>query len=109
MEVNEANSYILNQILSNFDFAYMITINILTYIIIKILDSVDNRDKVPTTEKRIALITSIIIVSVLYYFIGYDNYIIMINSAICSPVFYSWILKPILTKKGLGYKNETKI
>ena len=109
METNEANSYILNQILSNFDFAYMFTINILTYIIVKILDSVDNRDKVPTLEKRIALIASIIIVSALYCFIGYTDYIIMINSAICSPVFYSWVLKPMLTKKGLGYKNETKI
>lgn len=96
---------ILNTIIDNFDFAYMITINVLTYIIIKAIDYINKNKNVTTLEKRIALLASIIIVTSCYLLSGYKEYIVLLNSAICAPVFYSWVLRPILIKFNIGYKQ----
>ena len=96
---------ILDLIISNFDFSYMITINVLTYIIIKALDYINKNKNVTTLEKRIALLTSIIVVTSCYLLSGYKDYIVLLNSAICAPVFYSWVIRPILIKFNIGYKQ----
>ena len=36
---------------------------------------------------------------------GYDNAIMLVNSAILAPVFWSWVVSPILKKLGVGYKD----
>lgn len=96
---------ILNLITTNFDFSYMITINVLTYIIIKGLDYLNKDKSVNTITKRIVLVISIIIVTVGYILTDYQDYTVLINSAICAPVFYSWVLRPILIKCNIGYKK----
>ena len=96
---------LLDLIVSNFDFSYMITINVLTYIIIKGLDYLNKDKNVKTITKRIVLVISIIIVTVSYILTDYQDYTVLINSAICAPVFYSWILRPILIKCNIGYKK----
>ena len=96
---------LLDLIISNFDFSYMITINVLTYIIIKCLDYLNKDKNVKTITKRIALVISIIIVTIGYILTDYQDYTILINSAICAPVFYSWVLRPILIKCNIGYKK----
>lgn len=95
-------------IYSNFDFAYMISINILTYFAIKIIDLINKDKKVSTLIKRVCLVGAIIIVTVIYLLIGYENKIVLVNSAILSPVFYSWVLRPILVKLKIGYKQIDK-
>lgn len=95
----------IDLIVSNFDFSYMITINVLTYIIIKCLDYVNKSKNVKTIEKRISLLISIVAVTSCYLLSGYNNYIVLLNSAICAPVFYSWVLRPILIKFNIGYKQ----
>lgn len=96
---------ILDLIISNFDFSYMITINVLTYIIIKGLDYLNKDKNVKTITKRIVLVISIIIITVSYILTDYQDYTVLINSAICAPVFYSWVLRPILIKCDIGYKK----
>lgn len=96
---------LLDLIISNFDFSYMITINVLTYIIIKGLDYLNKDKNVKTITKRIVLVISIIIVTVSYILTDYQDYTVLINSAICAPVFYSWVLRPILIKCNIGYKK----
>lgn len=95
----------IDLIVSNFDFSYMITINVLTYIIIKCLDYVNKKKNVKTIEKRIALLASIVLITTCYLLSGYNDYIVLLNSAICAPVFYSWVLRPILVKFNIGYKQ----
>lgn len=99
---------ILNTIIANFDFTYMFMINFVTYNIIKIIDEFNGNKKVKTWVKRLVLIISIIGVTIIYKLTGYDNNLILINSAILSPVFYSWVLKPILIKFDIGYKQFDK-
>lgn len=96
---------IINQIISNFDFAYMFVVNILTYILIKIIDWANGNKIVPIWHKRLLLIISIIIVACVYTFVGYDNKIVLVNSSIVAPIAWSWILRPIFIKLGVGYKQ----
>lgn len=96
---------IVNGILNNFDFGYMFTVNVLTYIIIKIIDYFNGDNKVPTYQKRCVLVISIAFIAGLYFIFDYDKPIILINSAILAPVFWSWVVSPILKKFGIGYKE----
>lgn len=98
-------SQIINQIINNFDFSYMFIVNVLTYIIIKIIDYLNDDAKVHKLIKRICLLVSIIFVAIIYKLINYDSNVILINSAILAPVFWSWILKPICIKLGIDYKK----
>lgn len=96
---------IINILINNFDYPYMFSINILTYLIIKLLDNL-NGDELPSfLTKRIVLIINVIIITLVYVLIGYDNKIILVNSAIAAPIFWSWILRPICIKFGIGYKD----
>lgn len=104
-EVNIDFSQIINQIINNFDFVYMLVINILTYLIIKTIDILNGEKVISTWTKRIVLIISIIFVFIGYKINNYPNNIILINSTIAAPVFWSWCLKPILNKLGVGYKQ----
>lgn len=96
---------IVNGILSNFDFGFMFIVNVLTYIIIKVIDYFNGDNKVPTWQKRCVLIISIFTMAMIYIASGYDNTIMLVNSAVLAPVFWSWVVSPILKKLGVGYKD----
>lgn len=96
---------IVDGILSNFDFGFMFIVNVLTYIIIKVIDYFNGDNKVPTWQKRCILIISIFTMAMIYIVSGYDNTIMLVNSAILAPVFWSWVVSPILKKLGVGYKD----
>lgn len=96
---------IVNGILSNFDFGFMFIVNVLTYIIIKVIDYFNGDNKVPTWQKRCVLVISIATMASIYIAAGYDNAIMLVNSAVLAPVFWSWVVSPILKKLGVGYKD----
>lgn len=96
---------IVDGILSNFDFGFMFIVNVLTYIIIKTIDYFNGDNKVPTWQKRCVLVISIFIMAMIYIASGYDNTIMLVNSAVLAPVFWSWVVSPILKKLGVGYKD----
>lgn len=96
---------IVNGILSNFDFGFMFIVNVLTYIIIKVIDYFNGDNKVPTWQKRCVLVISIATMAGIYIAAGYDNAIMLVNSAVLAPVFWSWVVSPILKKLGIGYKD----
>lgn len=99
---------ILESIIDNFDYTYIIIVNILTYGLIKVFDYLNGAKPVPTLVKRIITLISIVIMFCIYYFNDYDDIIKLINSAIAAPVIWSWILRPIVMKFNIGYKqNDT--
>lgn len=100
--------FIVNQIMTNFDFAYMVVVNILTYLFIKFIDTANGDKAVSILVKRLMLIISIVIVTGVYILSGYDNKIVLLNSAIAAPVAWSWIFRPIVVKFGIGYKRNYK-
>lgn len=92
----------------NFDFSYVLVVNILTYIIIKFIDEVNGELCVKTWQKRIITIISIAIVFLIYKFNDYDNMIRLVNSSILAPISWSWLLKPICKKFNIDYKDIGK-
>ena len=97
---------IINQILNNFDFAYMLIVNVLCFILIKIHDYLNgNGRKVATWNKRLYLVISIVIIGAIYQDAGEIKTTVLVNSAILAPVFWSWIAAPILHKFGITYKQ----
>lgn len=100
---------IVDGILSDFDFGFMFIVNVLTYIIIKVIDYFNGDNKVPTWQKRCVLVISIATMAGIYIASGYDNTIMLVNSAVLAPVFWSWVVSPILKKLGIGYKDIDNI
>ena len=100
---------ILSQVLSSFDFAYMLIINVITYFVIKFIDAINKDKTVKTWTKRIILIIVSIFTFILYLTNGYENNLVLINSTIVAPVVWSWILKPICNKFGIDYKKIDNI
>ena len=98
-------SQIINTTIERFDFSFCITVNILTYLIIKIIDELNGYRKVTTWIKRLVMLTTVITISIAYYITG-NNPKLIINSAILAPVFWSWIGKPICDKLNIGYRKD---
>lgn len=97
---------IINQILNNFDFAYMLIVNVLCFIIIKAHDYLNgDGHKVATWNKRLYLVISIVVIGAIYQDVGEIKTTVLVNSAILAPVFWSWIVAPILHKFGITYKQ----
>jgi len=90
--------------LNSFDFAFCISVNILTYLIVRVINSKFKNKVLTTWSKRLVLILSILSIGGLYYLMSYDMKTI-INSAILAPVFWSWIMKPICKKFKIDYKD----
>lgn len=96
---------IINSMLSQFDFSYILAINIVTYIFIQIWDNLNGEKLLTTWEKRLMMLVATAIVLFSYKLCHYDNNIMLINSTIVAPVFWSWVLKPILSKLGVDYRK----
>lgn len=99
---------IINQLVSNFDFTIMLIINVVTYILIKLLDEINKEKIVTTWQKRIIFIVASIIIGCIYYFLSDVKLIVIIDSIIIAPVAWSWLAKPIAGKLGIDYKPKYK-
>ncbi len=97
---------IYNILLENFDISYMLSINILTYMIIKFIDFLNGDKKLKLIYKRLVLILSTIVCCIIYHFVTDLETRVLVNSTIAAPVFYSWVMKPLLTKYNIGYKKD---
>lgn len=96
---------IINNIINQFDFGFMFSINVATYVFIQVWDNLNGEKLLTTWQKRIMLLLAILVVTIGYKIAHYPNDIILFNSVIFAPVFWSWVLKPILDKFGIGYKK----
>lgn len=98
-------SQIINTTIESFDFGFCVAVNILTYLIIKLIDELNGSRKVATWTKRGVMLIAVIVISIAYYVTG-SNPKLIINSAILAPVFWSWIGKPICDKLNIGYRKD---
>lgn len=94
-----------SMLLNSFDFGYMFSVNVLTYLIIKIIDYLNGDKAVPTWLKRtIAVICGLVIAAIIYFTGGYTNS--LLYSFILSLVSWDAIFKPLLKFiKGASYKS----
>lgn len=97
---------IISQLIANFDFALMLIINIITYVVIKLIDDI-NGDKVPTTwQKRIVFLVTAITLGIIYKYCTDVPIHVIINSCVIAPVAWSWLAKPIAIRLGIDYKKN---
>lgn len=96
---------LIDIILGSFDFGYTLSVNILTYVIIKAIDQFNGDAHVPTWLKRtLAVLCGLLVGCIIVYFNGYSN--ILLYSFILSLISWDVIFKPILKKfKNFDYKN----
>ena len=97
---------IIQTLVDNFDLAFILSINVLTYSVIKIIDYFNGTKKVACGIKRLILVICAILLGIVYKFTTEIDNKVLINSIICAPIIYSWIIKPILKKIGVGYKTD---
>lgn len=94
---------LISQLISNYNFNLILSINIISYLIIQLLN------KIIFTPKGIKILITIIVsilMGILYHFITDNSTEILINSAILAPLAWDWIFKPILNKIGIDYKKD---
>ena len=94
---------LLSQLISNYNFNLILSINIISYLIIQLLH------KIMFTPKGIKILITIIVsiaVGILYHFISDISTEVLVNSVILAPLAWDWVFKPILNKIGIDYKEE---
>lgn len=100
----EIISQIIDTTINSFDFGYCIIVNVLTYIVIKIIDEINKEKEVSTWGKRGVLIACILSTGVVYFILGQDIRLLF-NSAILAPVSWHIIFKPLCKRLGINYKK----
>ena len=103
--MEEAILTIINNIISSFDFSFCISVNIATYIVIKLITDCKKKGKVSTWNKRLIFVLISIITAIIYCLTGSEVRTVF-NSFVLAPVSWSWIFKPICDKLGVGYNDK---
>ena len=93
-----------NLLINSFDFGYMFSVNVLTYLIIKTIDCLNGDKSVPTWLKRtIAVVTGLLLALIIVLMNGFTPS--LLYSFILSLVSWDTIFKPLLKFiKGASYK-----
>ena len=100
---------ILNEILrttaTSFDFAFVICINVLAYLVIKLVDKLNGDKVVSTWNKRVITLVCAVLMGIIYFSLKLGDVKVVLNSIILSFVFWSWIMKPILVFFNIDYRK----
>lgn len=96
---------IIDQLVTNFDFVLMLVVNVITYVIIKLIDELNKEKQVTTWQKRIIFVGVSIVMGLIYHFLSDVRTIVIIDSIIIAPVAWSWLAKPIAKRFGIDYKH----
>ena len=94
---------LLSQLISNYNFNLILSINIISYLIIQLLHL-----KIFTKRGIKIGVTVIvsIITGIIFHFISDTPTEVLVNSAILAPLAWDWVFKPILNKIGVDYKKD---
>lgn len=100
-------SDIVNTILNSIDLTLMLTTNVITYFVIKILDELNGDNIVSTNTRRLISLISAILVATIVILIEQDgNYVKTFYSCILSLASWDLLFKPIIEKyKIIDYKE----
>lgn len=90
---------------TNFDFAFVISINVVAYLIITLIGYITKKEVNKAIKIGITIGVSIILFF-LYGGITNVNKEVLLNSSILAPVAWDWIIKPICKWIKIDYKQE---
>lgn len=90
---------------TNFDFAFVISINVVAYLIITLIGYITKKKVSKGIKIGITIVTSILLF-LLYGGITDCNKEVLLNSSILAPVAWDWIIKPLCKWIKVDYKKE---
>lgn len=97
---------LLDLIYSSIDITFMLSVNVLTYLVIKIIDERNKEKEVTKWGKRIVTFTTAFIVSLPLYFTGAIELKVLIYSFILSLISWDLVFRPIIKSLKAGYRNN---
>ena len=98
--IQELGAFILN----NFDFGFVISVNIITYAIVKIIESISKKEVKKLFKIIITIIVTICFDIICIKYIEIEKQILL-NSSVLAPVAWDWVIKPICKLIKIDYKN----
>lgn len=96
---------ILSYVSESFNFAYVITINIVVYLLLYGVGHIIKKE-IKKPYKILTTIIVTIIFAFIYHFTTEITNEQLINSSILAPVSWDWIIKPILQKLKIDYNKD---
>lgn len=90
---------------TNFDFAFVISINVVAYLIITLIGYITKKKVSKGIKIGITIVTSILLF-LLYGGITDYNKEVLLNSSILAPVAWDWIIKPLCNWIKIDYKEN---
>ena len=96
---------IVDAILSNLDFGFMLCVNVLTFIGIKMVDEVNKQKKVNKWSKRLIALLAGLVLAIPLYFTHVITVNVLLYSFVLSLVSWDFIFKPIAKTLKINYKK----
>ena len=95
---------LLQYVATGFDFAFVISINVVAYLVIQLIGAITKKE----VTKAVKILTTVIVSIGLYFLYGGLTGIeVLLNSSILAPVAWDWIIKPICKFIKIDYKKYT--
>ena len=91
--------------IANFDLSFVISINVVAYLIITLLGYITKKKVSKGIKIGITIVTSILLF-LLYGGITDCNKEVLLNSSILAPVAWDWIIKPLCNLIKIDYKEN---
>lgn len=96
---------IFNQLISSYNLNFILSINIISYLIIQLF----NKVFVKKGFKILVTIVVSILMGIIYHFVTEIPTEVLLNSAIFAPLAWDWVFKPIFNKLKIDYKDKETI
>lgn len=96
---------IINYTINNFNFGYIISINVLAYLIIQLIGYFAKK-KINKGVKIVITCICSISMFLLYGEISDITKDVLVNSTIIAPISWDWIIKPIAKKLNIDYREK---
>lgn len=91
---------------NNFDFAFVISINVVAYLIITLIEYITKKGIAKAIKIGVTILVSIALFF-LYGGITTVNKEVLLNSSILAPVAWDWVIKPLCKWIKIDYKDKT--
>ena len=102
----EVVNKIFDLLSANIDFAFMFSVNVLTFLLIKKADEINKEKKVSRLIKRLIALFSGIALAIPLVLLNGLELKVALYSFILSLVSWDGLFKHVIKKLGIGYKDE---